>query len=225
MTVQYTGSDWISQLPELERNATLARMRTITLKKGDVIYAQGVTHDALWQLRSGTVRVTNQTPDGKEVIFAIFYSGDCFGEICLLDGLPAANTAVAIEQVELAELKKSDFDELYRDYPVIADQLTRLMCSRVRHMLAFYTDVTLLSLEQRMANRILYISSDHPSPGVAGELQFTQQDLANMVGATRQAVSKVLNKWREEDVISLEYGRIKVLLPKVLEDIVRGDKK
>lgn len=92
-------------------------------------------------------------------------------------------------------------------------------------MLAFYTDVTLLSLEQRMASRILYINSDHPSPGVAGELQFTQQDLANMVGATRQAVSKVLNKWREEQMISLEYGRIKVLLPKALEDIVRGDKK
>lgn len=225
MTVQYTGSDWINQLPELERNATFARMRTITRKKGELIYSQGVTHDALWQLRSGTVRVSNQTPDGKEVIFAIFYSGDCFGEICLLDGLPAANTAVAIEPVELAELKKSDFDELYREYPAFADQLTRLMCSRVRHMLAFYTDVTLLSLEQRMASRILYINSDHPSPGVAGELQFTQQDLANMVGATRQAVSKVLNKWHEEQMISLEYGRIKVLLPKALEDIVRGDKK
>lgn len=105
MTVQYTGSDWINQLPELERNATFARMRTITRKKGELIYSQGVTHDALWQLRSGTVRVSNQTPDGKEVIFAIFYSGDCFGEICLLDGLPAANTAVAIEPVELAELK------------------------------------------------------------------------------------------------------------------------
>lgn len=223
MTIPYTGSDWISQLPQLERDATLAQMRIRTIQKGEVIYSQGVTHDALWQLRSGTVRVTNQTPGGKEVVFAIFYSGDCFGEICLLDGQPAANTAMAIETVELAELKKSDFDELYRNYPVIADQLTRLMCSRVRHMLAFYTDVTLLSLEQRMANRIIYIGSDHPSPGDVGELQLTQQDLANMVGATRQAVSKVLNKWREGGLISLEYGSIKVLSLSALQEIVRGD--
>lgn len=222
MTSQYTGSDWIGQLPKLEREATLSRMRTRSFSKGEVIYLQGVTHEALWQLRSGTVRVTNQAPDGKEVVFAIFYSGDCFGEICLLDGLPAANTAVAMEQVEIAELKKSDFDELYRGYPVIADQLTRLMCARVRHMLTFYTDVTLLPLEQRMANRIIYLGSDHPSPGDAAELQFTQQDLASMVGATRQAVSKVLNKWREVGAISLEYGGIKVLSRSALELIAGG---
>ena len=219
MTTPYTGSDWISQLPPAEQQATRQRMRRRLIRKGEIIYAEGQVHTALWQVMSGTVRVTNQNPDGKEVVFAIFSSGDCFGEITLLDGLAAANTATAIEQVELAELGKSDFDTLYHQYPAFAHQLMRLMCGRVRHMLNFYAEVTLRPLEQRMASRILYISGAQLSPGGTLELQCTQQDLAAMVGATRQAVSKVLNRWREQKIISLEYSRITVLLPDRLGDI------
>jgi CRP-like cAMP-binding protein len=135
------------------------------------IYAEGQGHTALWQVMSSTVRVTNQNPDGKEVVFAIFSSGDCFGEISLLDGLAAANTATAMDQVELAELAKPDFDELYHQYPAFAHQLMRLMCGRVRHMLNFYADVTLRPLEQRMASRILYISGAQQSPWGSLELQ------------------------------------------------------
>jgi CRP-like cAMP-binding protein len=194
-------------------------MRRRLIRKGEIIYAEGQVHTALWQVMSGTVRVTNQNPDGKEVVFAIFSSGDCFGEISLLDGLAAANTATAMDQVELAELAKPDFDELYDQYPAFAHQLMRLMCGRVRHMLNFYADVTLRPLEQRMASRILYISGAQHSPSGSLELQCTQQDLAAMVGATRQAVSKVLNRWREQKIISLEYSRITVLLPDRLGDI------
>ena len=219
MTTPSSGSDWISQLPPAEQQATRQRMRRRLIRKGEIIYAEGQVHTALWQVMSGTVRVTNQNPDGKEVVFAIFSSGDCFGEISLLDGLAAANTATAMDQVELAELAKPDFDELYHQYPAFAHQLMRLMCGRVGHMLNFYADVTLRPLEQRMASRILYISGAQQSPSGSLELQCTQQDLAAMVGATRQAVSKVLNRWREQKIISLEYSRITVLLPDRLGDI------
>ncbi|MGI9288864.1 MAG: Crp/Fnr family transcriptional regulator [Pseudomonadales bacterium] len=219
MAVPHIGSDWINQLPPKEKQATLERMRNRRVNKGEVIYAEGQLHTALWQVKAGNVRVTNQTSDGKEVVIAIFSMGDCFGELTLLDGFPAANTATAIDHVELAELAKSDFDELYHQYPVFAHELMRLMCGRLRHMLNFYADVTLRPLEQRMASRILYITSDNPGKDNTAELRFTQQDLANMVGATRQAVSKVLNLWRDQNIISLEYGKISVLSPAELENI------
>lgn len=223
MAVPHISSDWINQLPPKERQATLARMRNRRVNKGEVIYTEGQLHTALWQVMAGNVRVTNQTADGKEVVIAIFSTGDCFGELTLLDGFPAANTATAVDQVELAELTKSDFDELYLQYPDFAHELMRLVCGRLRHMLNFYADVTLRPLEQRMASRILYISSDQLGQTDISELRFTQQDLANMVGATRQAVSKVLNLWRDQNIISLEYGRINVLRPAELEDIAAGD--
>ena len=89
-------------------------------------------------------------------------------------------------------------------------------------MLAFYSDVTLRPLEQRIANRICYIRHAGVGGSTAANLQFTQQDLAAMVGASRQAVSKVLNRWRGEGIISLEYGKITVLLPERLAGIA-GD--
>lgn len=219
MAVPYTGSNWIDQLPMEVRQSTRERMSSRRVLKGGVIYHEGQHHSALWQIRSGTVRVTNQTPEGKEVVFALFSCGDCLGEISLVDGLPAANTATAMDAVELWELAQDDFDQLFQQYPAFARQVAQLLSGRVRHMLAFYSDVTLRPLEQRIANRICYIRHGGAGGITAANLQFTQQDLAAMVGATRQAVSKVLNRWRGEGIISLEYGRITVLLPARLEGI------
>ena len=198
-------------------------MHSRRLDKGEVIYTEGRLHAALWQVVSGSVRITNQTLGGKEVIFALFSSGDCFGEITLLDGLPAANTATAAERTELLQLPKTEFDILYQEYPEFTKQLTRFVCARMRHMLNFYADVTLRPLEQRMASRICYLSGGEIGGSVNWELQFTQQDLAAMVGATRPAVSKLLNQWREQGIISLEYGKITVLLPAQLQLIANPE--
>ncbi len=217
MVAPYSGSDWIDQLPDELRRHTRSLMRTRSVAKGEPIYIEGSRPMALWQLRSGAVRVTNQTPDGREVIFAIFGPGDCFGEISLIDGGLAANTAIAIERGELAELSKANFDQLYQNSPDFSHCLNRLLCARVRHMLHFYADVTLRSLEQRMANRIVYLVNATPSES---RVALTQQDLANMLGASRQAVSKVLNQWRDHGLIDLKYGGISVLQVASLQRIV-----
>jgi CRP/FNR family cyclic AMP-dependent transcriptional regulator len=224
MTTPYSGNNWIDQLPPEARQATLERMRLRRFNKGEVIYTEGRVHASLWQVNHGSVRVTNETPEGKEVVFVIFSQGDCFGELTLLDGQPASNTATAQEQVALMELAKADFDALYLEYPVIANQLTRLLCARVRHLMYFYADAALRPLEQQMASRVLYLRSEHMGVANSEELQFTQQELANMLGATRQAVSKVLNSWREQNLIALEYGKITMLEPSLLEAVARGVK-
>jgi CRP-like cAMP-binding protein len=188
--------------------------------RGEVIYTESSVLGALWQVRSGAVRVTNQTADGREVLFAIFGPGDCFGEISLIDGGVAPNTAVATERGELAELSKADFERLYTLHPAFSRQLNRLLCARVRHMLHFYADVTLRSLEQRMANRLVYLVNATPVAQPGSRVALTQQDLANMLGASRQAVSKILNQWRVHGLIALEYGGITILQPASLERIV-----
>ena len=222
MAVPHTGGNWIDALPTEVQQATRERMRTRQFDKGEVIYAEGQMHWALWQVCSGTVRVSNQTLDGKEVLFALFTAGDCFGEITLLDGLPAANTATAADRVELSELPQTEFDELFRCHPAFAQQLVRLLAGRMRHMLNFYAEVSLRPLEQRIASRILYLSGGQEAHSMPIALQFTQQDLASMVGATRQAVSKVLNRWRDREFISLAYGKIVILEPAELAILATG---
>ncbi len=223
MAKHNSGSNWINELPDDIRDIAMSRMSMSQFGKGEVIYREGQVYTTLWQVVSGTVRVTNQTEEGKEVVFAIFGPGDCFGEISLVDGLPAANTATAMEQLKLAQLSKADFDDLFLEYSEFARQLAQLLCGRVRHLLNFYSDVTLRPLEQRIASRICYISGGGVGGSAMPTLEFTQQDLAAMVGATRQAVSKVLNQWRGDGIIALEYGRISVLSEERLQRIVDGD--
>ena len=216
------ANNWIEQLPDEARQAVSDCMQRRQLAKGSVIYHEGRLHRALWQVVSGTVKITNQTADGKEVIFALFNPGDCFGELSLIDGIAAANTATAVEAVELAELSKADFDALMAQYPVLARQMTLFLSSRMRHLLSFYSDVTLCPLEQRIARRICYLDSGATGLDASVALQFSQQNLAAMVGATRQAVSKVLNDWRSQGIISLEYGRISIIGGEQLQRIADG---
>jgi CRP/FNR family cyclic AMP-dependent transcriptional regulator len=222
MVSTYNSSNWIDQLPLELAQLTRQRMSQRTVVKGEIIYAEGQVSTALWQVHQGMVRVTNQAVDGKEVVFAIFAAQDCFGELSLIDGQAAANTATAMERGELAELSKADFDELYQQHPEFPQQINRLLCGRMRHMLNFYADVTLRPLEQRMASRICYLSDGHFGAIQAAELAFTQQDFASMLGASRQAVSKVLNQWREQGVIDLQYGKIRIVSFEHLQQISRA---
>jgi CRP-like cAMP-binding protein len=205
------NSNWIERLPDDVREATEASMRLREVDKGSTIYSYGEIGSALWQVRSGTVRISTYSADSKEVVFALFTDGDCFGEISLLDNKPAANTATAMTNCQLAELKRKDFDELYRQYPAFAKVLTEFLCERLRHMFSFYEEIATRPLEQRIAHRLCYINnllqadSDHE---LAEPIAMTQQDLSNMLGASRQMVSKVLNHWRDEGIIGIEYGKL-----------------
>jgi CRP-like cAMP-binding protein len=212
---QYLGNNWINQLPDGIQQSTLALMKPRHYTKGEAIYTEGLVPNALWQVVSGTVKVTNTNIDGKEVIFAIFEAGDCFGEISMIDGKPSSNSSSALETVELLELKRQDFDTLYQQHPAVVRQLNAMLAERMRHMVSFYEGIALRPLESRLAHRLCYLTGNLLDKNTISpaslEISITQQDIGAMLGATRQAVSKILNQWRDEDVISIEYGKITIL--------------
>lgn len=214
MPQRYLGNNWINQLPAAIQQATIELMTSRQCVKGEVIYTEGLINNALWQVVSGSVKVTNTSIDGKEVVFAIFEAGDCFGEISMIDGKTSLNTATTAENTELLELKRSDFDYLYHQYPEVPRQLSAMLAERTRHLVNFYQGMALRQLESRLAHRLCYLTgnllgNNTISPPTL-EINATQQDISAMLGATRQAVSKILNQWRDEDVITIEYGRITI---------------
>ncbi len=217
MPQQYIGNNWITQLPTQVQAATMALMHPRQYKKGDTIYQEGRIPNALWQVVSGSVRVVNTSSEGKEVVFAVFEAGDCFGEISMIDGKASSNTAVAIEALELMELPRDSFNHLYQTYPAFVQQLNGFLCERMRHLFSFYEGIALRPLESRLAHRLCYLTGNIPnkttfSPAV-NEINLTQQDISNMLGATRQAVSKILNQWRDANIISIDYGKITIHNP------------
>ena len=215
MPQRYLGNNWINQLPDAIQQSTLALMKPRQYRKGETIYTEGLVPNALWQVVSGTVKVTNTNIDGKEVIFAIFEAGDCFGEISMIDGKPSSNSSCALEAVELLELKRQDFNALYKQHPAVVRQLNAMLAERMRHMVSFYEGIALRPLESRLAHRLCYLTGNllnkNSISPASLELSITQQDISAMLGATRQAVSKILNQWRDQDVITIKYGKISLL--------------
>jgi len=212
---QFLGNNWITQLPESVQAAIVAKMRPKQCARGEVVYHEGELPDAFWQVISGSIRLTNISTDGKEVVFAIFTHGDCLGEISIIDGKPASNTATAVEPVELQEISRKDFNSLNQTYPQISHQLNLLLTQRMRHMIRFYEDIALRPQETRLAHRLCYLTGNLPRKNSAIpatiEIKLTQQDIAAMLGASRQSISKILNQWQDNDIIQIEYGRIIIL--------------
>ncbi len=162
MPQRFLGNNWITQLPADVQTAMMTTMRTKQYAKGEVIYRESEVPSAFWQVISGSVRVTNTHADGKEVVFAIFEHGDCMGELSIIDGKPASNTATAAEAVKLQEISRKDFNLLYKTHVEIAHQLNLLLSQRMRHMLSFYEDIALRPLETRLAHRICYLTGNLP---------------------------------------------------------------
>jgi CRP/FNR family cyclic AMP-dependent transcriptional regulator len=220
LSPRYIGNNWIAQLPDIVQKTTLALMRSRKYSKGDVIYQEGIVPKALWQVVGGSVKLTHSSMDGKEVVFVISETGDCFGELSMIDGKPSSNTAIAAEETALIELKGHDFDGLYNQYPEVAKQLNLLLAERMRHMVSFYESNASRSLEARLAHRLCYLTGnllgDNSISPSSLEMNMTQQDIGSMLGVTRQAVSKILNHWRDENIVAIEYGKIIIIDPSYL---------
>jgi len=193
-----------------------------TLSNGDSIYLRNEKSDALYQVVSGEVRILNVTRDGREVLYISYHGGDCFGEIGLLDHEPRPHNAVASGPTVLSVLYKSDFDDLRQQYPEIDEQMILVLCQRLRLLFGFFEGSTLLPLPNRLAQRIFDLST---APGKASdadsvhEIHLSQHDLANMMGASRQATGKVLKHWEEQGFIKLQYGKTAILDLKAIRAI------
>lgn len=205
--------DFIAGLPtpvreELER---LSSVRAVD--KDQAIYRQGDPAAEMYQLIEGAVKMCNYTADGKEVVTGSFRAGDCFGEMGLIDGLPRISHAIAIEPATLRVLPAAHFNELYRKYPEISQQLNLMLCRRVRLLYALSEEASSLNLHQRLARALHRLSCSHGFRDQHDALYIgtSHEELGKMLGASRQSISKELKALEGEGVIALRYGKIYIL--------------
>lgn len=181
------------------------------LKPGEVLFLKGDEADALYAIRRGQVRIETSLARGARLSLSVLGSGDVFGEIGLLDGNVRSADARAIDDVELFMLRRPAFLGLLDREPRIARRIIELLCQRIRWLSDRVEETTLYALPTRIARRLLALASDFGS-----EVNITQEELANYVGAARETVSRVLQDWRRDGTIELGRGKIKVLNAKKL---------
>lgn len=211
------GAVYFKQVPlfadlaneDLSELMAVARRRTF--RSGEVIFHRDDSGQVLYVIKEGKVKISLISPEGQEISLVVFGKGECFGEFALLDGLPRSADAVALERVECYTLQRSDFHKAIMKNPKIAIQALEVLSKRLRTTDQMIEDLIFLDVYGRVAKKLLELADSHGSKvgdGIRIDVRLTQQELASMVGASRESVNKVMGYFTDKNFISTDKHRI-----------------
>jgi CRP/FNR family transcriptional regulator len=191
--------------------------------RNEMIFSQGDRGDGLYFVASGHVSISRQNPNGDELILAMYVPGEYFGELALFDEEPRSASATAIEECSVLFLARSAFRSFLGTHPAALLTCLEVIVGQLRRCTDLADEIALLDVRSRLARRLLrlaqqgVVESERTVPGSTASYRITQQQLANMMGATRESVNKHLNGFVDEGIIRLERGHIHILDEKKLE--------
>lgn len=166
---------------------------TRTFAKNVVLIHEDDASDSLYVILSGRVRIFVSDENGKEGILNTQGPGECFGELALIDAAPRSASVMTLEPSKLAIVSKGDFERCLAKYPSIAIGLIRVLSRRVRALTDSVKSLALLDVYGRVAHTLLKLARERDGVLVIEE-RLTHQDLADMVGASREMVSRIMKE-------------------------------
>jgi CRP/FNR family transcriptional regulator, cyclic AMP receptor protein len=218
-------SDYIRRVP-LFATLTDLEFKTIehiflirSYRKNQVIFLEEDTGNYMYIVLAGKLKITKATSGGKETILAIHKPGDFFGEMALLDGKTSPATVSAMEDCRIAIISRHDFNTLLMTNDTVVRQIIQVLCSRLRQVWGQIQTLSYSSAESRIRGGLHELARKHGVPdsrGIIIDLKITHQELAEMVGTSRETVTRSLARLRDEGVVQVEGRRIIVREPKAL---------
>ena len=196
-----------------------AACRPRRYRRHQIIFARDDPGVTLHIVRSGRVRIVLSSPQGHEILLALMWPGDFFGELSLLDGLPRSATAVANEPTVTLTLARPEFLRVLERTPQMAHQIILALSARLRRTDLLLGDSVFLGLATRLAKRLWELVKAQGEPeGPKGPrtIRITQLELAAMVGATRESVNRELHALEGRGLIRVDRGRIQLHRPEAL---------
>jgi CRP/FNR family transcriptional regulator, cyclic AMP receptor protein len=208
-----TGS-WFSKLSQPLREAILSRSTVRRLRDGAHLSSRGAQAEEWCGVALGSVRVSSVSLAGKQVTLTYVEPGVWFGDISLFDGLPRTHDASAHGATTLLAVRKPDFLDILSRHVELYDALLRLNCRRLRLMFDVFEELNTRPLAARLARQILLLARSYGVP--QGEeirigLALAQEDLAQLLGASRQRVNQELKALERDGALRIEPTRLVVL--------------
>ena len=179
------------------------RAGTRKLDADQALVHKGDPGGELYGVLRGRLRVRGLAPDGRTMVYSYMDPGAIFGEISVVDQQPRSAGVDAAEASEVLVVHRSHFAAFVRQHPQVAINLARMLAAR-------------------LARRILALGETYGKPAGEGtqiSIRLPQHELGELVGATRESVNKLLRRWSEQGIISVEQGTLTVLDPAALRDV------
>lgn len=206
---------WFSRLSQPLRQDILSRAVVRRVADGALLASRGGAAEEWCGVAKGAVRVSTVSLSGKQISLTYIEPGQWFGDIALFDGMPRTHDSNAHGETTLLVVRKPDFKELLsRHAAELYDALLRLNCRRLRLMFDLFEDLQTKPLAARLAKQILVLARSYGS--VQGEeirigLALAQEDLAQLLGASRQRVNQELKSLERDGAVRIEPTRLVVL--------------
>jgi CRP/FNR family cyclic AMP-dependent transcriptional regulator len=189
-----------------QANAVAQAVSKKRFKRGEMIVEQGRKSNALFIVLSGRCRVLTTDSRGREVIIATLRTGDCIGEMSLIDNEPHSATVLSEVQTDVLVLGRAEFDRCVADNIQMARAVMTGLVKRLRRADQKIESLALMDVYGRVAHALL----EQASPDVQGQMvirdKISRQDIAKMVGASREMVSRVMKDLEERGYIETQDG-------------------
>lgn len=206
--------DWLSQLTAEEAAALEAHALTRKFKKGEMVYCPHEAGQTVLLLAIGRIKLKTVTPDGKEAILAFIEEGELFGELALLDGAARGEFAEAVVESQVIAIPADALQHVMAKRPDVSLGITRLVGLRRRRIQNRLQSVLFRSNRERVTHLLLELVETH---GIRDGAQWqigirlSHQDLASLIGATRESVTLILGQLQLEKLIRVRRRQLTIL--------------
>ena len=197
-----------------------AMVHTTKRRRGAWIFVPGDVADSIYVLQEGRVKITALSEDGHEVLHEIVGPGEVFGDTSAILGIPRTTSAQALETSVVCEIYRKDFEILLGMFPELSFQLLKSVGLRLKKAEAHLVNVICNDVSCRVREALLDLMAQESGncPDQPIKIEITQQDLANLIGASRQKTSQALKELEDSNVLRLMYRSILLLEPNKLRN-------
>jgi CRP/FNR family cyclic AMP-dependent transcriptional regulator len=179
--------------------------------KGTLIFSQGDESDGMFVIREGKVKVFMSDENGKEMLIDILGPGEIVGEVSSLDGQPRTASVAAMANTQVAKISLQEFQRFLEENSGLALEIIRVLASRVRDHATSINNLAFKNVYGRVIWLLEKHAEDNKDGTYTANRKFTQQDIADMVGSSREMVSRVISELVKGEYISIDHKIITIL--------------
>ena len=207
---------WFSSLSPSLRHDILRCAYVKRFKDGELIVARGDPPNEWSACARGAVRVSSTSISGKQVTLTYVEPGIWFGDVAIFDGDRRTHDAYAHGATTILCVARADFHKILAQHPELYDALLKLQARRIRLLFGQVEDLNTLPLRARLAKQLGHLVRSYGVPSLSSNnewritLQLAQEELAQLLGASRQRVNQELKTMEREDIIRIEPGGLVV---------------
>jgi CRP/FNR family cyclic AMP-dependent transcriptional regulator len=214
-------SELFSGLSHDDWAAIAVQSRPRRFDKGQVVFTRGDDGDFMYIVAQGSIALSASTVDGGEVVMALVFPPQSFGELAIVDGGERTATATARQRTVLVQIPGSTVRQVLRDHPPVAMSMLKALSAMIRSIDDHMVDLVLVDLPGRVVKFLLAAASTSAASTVSGgwvsvDLRLNQTELSRLVGGSRQNVNRIIGSLADQGSIRRDGPRVVAVRPDLL---------